>query len=392
MSDRFDAVVVGAGPAGLAAAAELRGQGVDVLVLDDRTRPGDSWRGHYDRLRLNTARELSHLPGLRIPQAYGRWVARDDVVRYLDAYVRHHRIPVHWESEATKIEPGTERRWSVRLADGGHVEASSVVVATGYCRRPRIPQWPGRDEFAGGLIHSSDYRNPARYVDSNVLVVGGGNSAAEIAIDLAEGGARTVWMSLRTTPAVVPRTIAGLPTILVAIGLRRAPARLGDAVVSLLQRVAYPDLAQLGLAGNGQGVSEQFARTDVVPITHPSFVPTLRDGRIKLVRAVASLRADAVVLADGSEVRPDAVIAATGFDRALGGLVGDLGLVDEHDLPVVHGPASAPSASGIHFIGFTNPLSGNLRELRLDAGRIARAVAAEEDVCAHGAPAAAASA
>jgi cation diffusion facilitator CzcD-associated flavoprotein CzcO len=374
LPEEHAAIVVGAGPAGLAVLAELTRRGVDAVGIDRGDEIGSSWRNHYDRLRLNTVRWISHMPGAWLPRRYGRYVARDDVIAYLKQYASRRRLPVRLGVEAHRIEPGQRGRWRVVAAEES-LESDSVVVATGYCRIPRIPAWPGLSDYRGELVHSSAYRHVTPYRNREVLVVGAGNSAAEIAVDLAHGGARRVWMAVRTPPQVVPRSVMGVPTILVAVATRRLPPVVGDTLVRALQRWRIGDLSAYGLPSSTQAVSRQFSANDVVPITHPEFVPTLRSGRIQIVAAVSELDGPEVVLAGGTRLRPEAVIAATGYERGLHQLVGGLGVVTDRDLPSVHGDRFDQRAPGVHFIGFTNPLTGNLRELRLDARRIARGIA-----------------
>src|SRR5947209_12748208 len=131
---KVDAAVIGAGPGGLAAAAMLREHGVPVVVLERDSAVGASWRGHYDRLHLHTARWLSHLPGYRIPRRYGRWVARDDVVRYLEAYSAHHQLEVCLNTEVTSVDR-VDDHWIVRSPQGD-LPATYVVVATGHNHTP----------------------------------------------------------------------------------------------------------------------------------------------------------------------------------------------------------------------------------------------------------------
>src|SRR3954465_1140682 len=126
---KHDAAVIGAGPGGLAAAAMLRRHGVDVLVLERAQAVGASWRGHYDRLHLHTVRWLSHLPGYKIPRKHGRWVSRDGVIDYLEAYTRNHGIEVRLGTSVERIER-VDDGW--RLTTGGDdLYAHNVVVATG---------------------------------------------------------------------------------------------------------------------------------------------------------------------------------------------------------------------------------------------------------------------
>ena len=192
-------VVVGAGPAGLAAAAMLGRRGVDAVVLERGDGPATSWRGHYDSLRLHTVRSLSSLPGATLPRSLGRWVGRDAFVAHLETYAASHDLHVRSGTTVHRIDRTPA---GVTLATPeGPVEARSVVVATGYTREPVIPAWPGL--FEGRLLHSSEYRNAHPFNGLPVLVVGAGNSGSDIAIDLADGGARQVWLSVRrsSTPA-----------------------------------------------------------------------------------------------------------------------------------------------------------------------------------------------
>src|SRR5436190_14169611 len=115
--DSREAIVIGAGPAGLATAAMLKKRGADVLVLERDAGVGASWRGHYDRLHLHTVRWLSHLPGYRFSRRHGRWVHRDGVLRYLEGYVRHHGLDVRLGVAVERLERDGER-WRVLTADG----------------------------------------------------------------------------------------------------------------------------------------------------------------------------------------------------------------------------------------------------------------------------------
>jgi putative flavoprotein involved in K+ transport len=369
-----DVVVIGAGPAGLAAAAELNGRGVNVLVLERSDSVAASWRGHYDRLRLNTVRWLSHLPGHRIPRRYGPWVARDDVVKYLNEYAHYHDLTIRYGVEALHIERA-DGGWRIRTSTDSFLDASAVVVATGYCHTPRIPNWPGCELFPGQLMHSSEYKDPGPYLNTNVLVVGAGNSGAEVATDLAEA-AVNVSLAVRTPPQIVPRTFAGIPTLLVAVLTRRLPKKVGDIAIRTLQKRLIGDLDAYGLPESKASLSRQFEATDVVPICDPGdFVRHLRDGTIAIVPAVHHFDGEEVVLQDGARLRPDAVIAATGYDLGLEPLAAHLGVLDREGRPIAHGGRTHPRAPELHFIGYANPLSGNFRELRLEARRVARAIA-----------------
>src|SRR4051795_9401978 len=146
-------IVVGGGPAGLAVAAELKRTGVPAIVLDKSDAVGASWRDRYDRLRLNSARPFSTLPGARFPRGTDVFPSRDDVVRYLRDYVARHALDVRLGVTVERIDPDGAGL-SVRTSDG-EMHAQHVVVPGGATHWPRIPAWPGRDEFAGHVSHAA---------------------------------------------------------------------------------------------------------------------------------------------------------------------------------------------------------------------------------------------
>ncbi|MFB7528921.1 flavin-containing monooxygenase [Streptomyces sp. NPDC056178] len=364
--------VIGGGPGGLAAAAALREQGVRAVVLEKSANVGASWRRHYDRLHLHTTRRWSALPGLAMPRRFGRWVARDDVVRYLDKYVEHHELEVVTGVEVSRIDRAPDGAgWHLTATGGRMLTGRAVVVATGYNHTPRIPDWPGRDTYTGDLVHACDYRNPAPFAGKDVLVVGIGNTGAELAVDLVEGGASRVRIAVRTVPHIVRRSTAGWPAQATGILVRRLPVRLVDRAGRLMARIAVPDLAAQGLPRPDTGLYSR-VRNGAIPVQDVGLIDAVKSGRVVPVAAVESFEQDEVVLADGERITPDAVIAATGYHRALEGLVGHLGVLDARGRPVVHGGRTPKQAPGLYFTGFTNPISGMFREMALDARKIAK--------------------
>ncbi|MFF8416346.1 flavin-containing monooxygenase [Streptomyces sp. NPDC015680] len=367
--------VIGGGPGGLAAAAALRELGVRAVVLEKSGNVGASWRRHYDRLHLHTTRRRSALPGLAMPRRFGRWVSRDDVVRYLDKYAEHHELEVVTGVEVSRIDRAPDgRSWQLTATGGRVLTGRAVVVATGFNHTPRIPDWPGRDTFTGDLVHACDYRNPAPYAGKDVLVVGIGNTGAELAVDLVEGGAARVRIAVRTVPHIVRRSTAGWPAQLTGILVRRLPVRLVDRAGRLMARIAVPDLAAQGLPRPDTGLYSR-VKDGAIPVQDVGLIDAVKRGRVVPVAAVESFDGDAVVLAGGDRITPDAVIAATGYRRSLEGLVGHLGVLDARGRPVVHGARTPKQAPGLYFTGFTNPISGMLRELALDARKIAKKAA-----------------
>jgi putative flavoprotein involved in K+ transport len=367
-------LIVGGGPGGLAAAAALGSAGIPATIVERAASVGSSWRGHYDRLHLHTARFLSGLPGMPIPRQAGSWVSRDDFVAYLEAYALRHALDIRTGTEVQRIDRA-DGGWLVATSAGGH-DATHVVVATGYNRVPLLPEWPGQDAFAGTLVHSSRYRSGAEHRGKDVLVVGAGNSGAEIAVDLVEQGASRVRLSIRRPPNVVLRTVAGfVPSQLVSIVLSRLPLPFADAVARATARLTIGDPRKLGLPAPDRGIYTEMIRDRQIPIIDVGLVSALRAGRVEVVAAVEGFDGPSVRLLGGGSIRPDVVVAATGYRPSLEPLVGHLGVLDEHGLPRAHGENQVPGAPGLHFVGFSNPPTGNLREMAIDARRIARRIA-----------------
>ena len=361
--------VVGGGAAGLACAAMLRRTGEEVVVLE-RDEIGAAWEARYDCLHLHTVRWLSGLPGYAIPRSSGKWPSRDRVVEYLRAYASRHALDIRTGSPVERIDRDGDR-WAVRL-DGEIVAADRVVVATGYSNVPYLPDWPGA--FAGELVHSADYRRGDPYRDRGVLVVGAGNSGAEIAIDVARAGAREVLLSVRTPPAVVRRDTIGIPSQLLGIASMHLPVGVVDRIGATLRSVAFPTLAELGLPAPKRPYTE-FLRRRVIPIVDVGLMAAVRDGRVRVVPALERFEDGRPVLGDGQVPDVDAIVAATGFRTGLEPLVGHLGVLDAGGVPLVHGADEHPAAPGLHFVGYLVTLGGTLRLVGKQAEQLARAAA-----------------
>jgi cation diffusion facilitator CzcD-associated flavoprotein CzcO len=373
MSERH-VVIVGAGPAGIAAAVALKDRGVPPVVVDQAESVASSWRRRYDRLRLNTCRPFSHLPKRRFPKGTPMFPSRDQLVEYLERHAAEDGIELKLGTRVERID----RRnggWALDTS-AGELRAPQVIAATGYEQEPIIPDWSGRDAFKGELLHSFHYRNPEPFEGRRVLVVGPGCSGMEIAYDLAEGGASKVWLAARTPPNIVLRSgPGGLPGDMIAVALLHCPVRIGDAAARFGRRQDLGDLTEYGLPVPDEGVFTRLRRTGQAPaIVDEEVIEAIKAGRIEIVRGVASLDETGVELADGARVEPDAVICATGYSRVLEPLVGHLGVLDEHGMPRARGAAQA--APGLRFIGYV-PRPGGLGYAGKESRRAARAIARE---------------
>lgn len=373
MEQHVDVLVVGAGAAGLAVAGCLRRRGIPPFIVDAGEALGETWQRRYERLHLHTPRVQSALPGLRMPRQFGRWIGKDDMAYYLRVYARHHRLQPRFGTEVRRIERDSGV-WHA-LSDDGVFVARQVVLATGHSNRPVEPRWPGQDSFTGDVLHASRYRDPAPYIGRKVLVVGAGNSGAEIAADLAEHGAADVRLAVRTPPNIIPRQLGPIPTTLVAVPMDYLPAWSTDPVNGLLQRVLVGDLTRYGMPAARAGVVAQARATAVTPTIDVGLVAALRAGTVTPVAALDRFEGRYAVLADGTRLTPDAVVAATGYSTGLEPIVGHLGVLDARGAPAYTGGRSAARAPGLRFVGMTSPLKGLLLQINLDARSAARAIA-----------------
>jgi putative flavoprotein involved in K+ transport len=371
-----ETVVIGAGAAGLGVAVEMRRRGIDdVVVLERADSVGSSWRARYDGLHLNTVRRLSGLPRHPIPAGAGTWPSREAFIAYLEDVAARSGVDVRFGVEVQRIDRDGNR-WKVETSSGV-LQARFVVVAAGYDRVPWIPDWSGRDQFAGELVHASQFRNADQYRDSDVLVVGAGNTGTEIATRLADGAAARVRVSFRTPVNIMPPTFLGVPTPVLARMSEDSPAWLVDRVGFVMQRLAWGNLSRYGMPRSPYGLATELRVRGLGATLDRGFVAALKSERIELVPAVMGFDGPDVLLEGGERVQPHVVIAATGYRHGLERLVGHLGVLLPSGKPVVRTGRAHHAAPGLYFNGYWLPLSGQLPAMRRTSVRIARAIARE---------------
>ena len=370
MTQHAAVIIVGGGAAGLSAAGALARRGIEAVVLEQDAAIGGTWARRYDRLHLHTIRQFSGLAHFPISTRYPRYLSRDQLVEYLRDYARHFNLRVLTGTSVQRIRRSPiDRRGLCVDTAAGEWQGRAVVVATGQYGRPVIPPWPGRDAFSGRLDHSVTYANAARYAGQRVLVVGAGNSGAEIATDLSEHGAAAVSISVRTPPPIVPRDPFGMPVQRTSILLSALPAAVANRLGRMTARLVIGDLTRYGMP------APDFApySTKRVPLIDVGFVDALKRGRVTVVPAVERLTPDGVVFADGTRQSFDAIIAATGFTAGLTSLLDMPGALDEHGEP--RGRSGEPTAHpGLYFNGFVHSLRGHLFEANRASRRLAHHV------------------
>lgn len=364
-------IVVGGGASGLSAAAALARRSIDVVVLEQDNAVGGTWARRYDCLHLHTIRRFSGLAHFGIPSRYPKYLSRHDVVAYLNEYARNFelRVVTGTSVRGIRARPDSPERWIVETIGGDAWRGRVVIIATGQYRQPLIPPWPGREVFGGRLAHSMTYANAAPYTGQRALVVGVGNSGAEIATDLSENRAAYVAVSVRTPPPVVPRDPLGLPVQATSILLSALPPAIANRLARATARFALGDLTQYGMP-KGDFVPYTTRR---VPLIDVGFVDALKRGRVKVRPALERLTPNGAVFADGTTEPFDAIIAATGFTTGLESLIDMPDVLDGLGEP--RGTSGEPTAhSGLYFVGFTHSLRGHLFEANRASRRLARNV------------------
>jgi cation diffusion facilitator CzcD-associated flavoprotein CzcO len=370
-----EVVIIGAGPAGLATAACLARRGIEARVIEAAAGVGASWRAHYDRLRLHTLKTWSALPGMRFPPATPRYPSRQQMVDYLEAYARHFGIRADFGQQVLHIT-AAGGAWTAATASGALYRAPHLVVATGANHCPRMPAVECRQDFQGAIMHSQAYRNAAPFSGQRVLVVGMGNTGAEIALDLAQQGV-AVALAVRSPQNIVYRDVLGVPVHLTALLLARLPTAWGDAVSGLLRDMTVGDLRRWGIRTAALAPMRQVRERGRAPLIDTGTLACIRRGAIGVHPGIARFLPHGVAFADGSEAAFDAVIFATGYQPQLAQLFpGQPPQLDRDGLPL-HDIGAGPHA-GLYFVGFdTHSPEGMLRRIALQAQRVARAIHAQ---------------
>ncbi|MEQ1857313.1 MAG: NAD(P)/FAD-dependent oxidoreductase [Longimicrobiales bacterium] len=360
-----DAVVIGGGPAGLAVSRELTVRSVDHVVVERGETVGESWANAYDSLRLHTGRHLSGLPGRRIPPSAPLFVPAAEFLAYLRDYASDLRLPIRTRCEAGRVTRDGER-WIVETSQGALV-ARALVVATGIMSSPVVPDFEGRAGFAGSVRHSVEYRRPGPYVGRRVLVVGAGNSAGEIAPELAEAGA-DVTVAIRSGASVVPRTVLGVPIQYVAWAVLQLPVAARPAIVGAFAR------ATRLIRGTPPFPRAEGPLLGEVPIIGFKLVDAIRAGRIRLRGGLERFTPMGVRFADGVEEPFDDVILATGFRASLGPIEA-LVTRDERGFARRRDRVVSSEQPDLYFVGHHYDGTGGLYNISRDAPAAARLIA-----------------
>ncbi len=252
-----EALIVGASISGLASASSLQKQHIEYIVIEKQSQIAAPWRNHYDRLHLHTNKRVSNLPFKKFDNTIPRYPSRQQVVDYLEDYQKEFNINPVFNTEAKSIKK--ENDYWITETTNKTFKSKYLIIATGPFGKPKPVNFKGMETFTGSIMHSYGYKTGKDFKGQKVLVVGFGNSACEIAIDLYEQGA-IPSMSVRSPVNVIPRDILGIPILEVSLLMSRLPARVADIISAPLMQLLFGDITKLGLKKMPYGPFEEIER------------------------------------------------------------------------------------------------------------------------------------
>lgn len=339
-------LIVGGGQSGLAAARAGRDRGWEPVVLEAGPEPVGSWPAYYDSLRLFSPRRFSSFPGYPFPGPGEDYPHRDEVVNYLLGYAAWLGVEVRTNTRVTQVRTEAAAGFTAALADGSRVSGEAVIAASGSFANPHEPQLPGREDFAGRVLHVAQYRSPETFSGQRVLVVGAGNSAVQVAHELTQSA--RVSLAVRDDVRFAPQKVAGRD---LHWWLRRTGADLLPP--SVLSRVV----------------------TGTPVIDTGTYRTALQSGRLEQRPMFTTFTPQGVLWADGTQEHVDAVIFATGYRPHLPYLSA-LGVLDGAGMPRHHqGVSSVQPGLGYLGLEFQRSFSSNtLRGVHRDAARVVTAL------------------
>ncbi len=372
--EETQALIIGASCSGLACAAALGRKKIDYRIIEKQDRVAAPWSQHYERLHLHTGKGISNLPFKHFGKDIGRYPSRAQVIAYLEDYQRDLGINPIFNTKAVSARR-SHGYWRTQT-ETGTFRSNYLIMATGPYGKPKEVSFKGMETFPGQILHSFQYKNGRNFKGQRVLVVGFGNSACEIAIDLYEQGAFPV-MSVRSPVNVIPRDVFGIPVLTLSRILSPLPPHIADLLGAPLARLIVGDISKLGLKKPPYGPIEQVHRNGNAPVLDIGTIEHIKKGRIQILGEMDQIEGNEVQFMDGQREAFDAIVACIGYSRD------DLAILDIEkrrldDLKFRASKQQFFGEDGLYFCGFWISPTGQIREIKLDALRIARHLAAQD--------------
>jgi cation diffusion facilitator CzcD-associated flavoprotein CzcO len=369
-------IIIGAGAAGLACAASLKRKGISCVVLEKDARIGDVWRNRYSRLHLHTTKSNSCLPYYKMPEHYPKYVSKDEFARYLEAYADASAIRPRLNEKVVHVAKNAHQ-WHV-YTERELLASTHLIIATGLAAKPRPYHCSGIENFQGKILDSSQYSSGKEFRNKKVLVVGFGNSACEIALCLYENGARPA-MSVRNCVNILPRDILGISVVNIAVmenWLTKISPRIPDAINRPILALINRRIDNFGLNECKHGPLTQITLNKKIPLLDIGTMRLIRERKIDIFPAIREVGRNQVKFTDGRKEFFDVIISAIGYHPSLSDFLDNpQELCDPSGMPRTSGRQTIHH--GLFFCGFDVASTGMLRQIAMEARKIASIIVRE---------------
>lgn len=353
----MDVCVIGAGSSGISSCQVLKARGIDFHCYEKGSNVGGLWRygndsglsSAYSSLYINTSRKVMEYKAYPMPADYPDYPHHSQIADYFDDYVDHFDLRDHirFRTEVTDVRPAAGGGWDVTTDRGQTHHYRAVLVANGHHWNPKLPEYPG--EFVGETTHSHYYRTNEGYEGKNVLVVGFGNSAVDIACDTSRV-ARQVFLSTRRGAHVIPKYLRGLPVDeLVTPNNSRLPFWFTRMMIMRLLKQAQGSMSDYGLPEPDHRLGEAH------PTISSELLPAIGHGRVKPRAAIERLDGHSVRFVDGTEEQIDVIVWCTGYTITFPFLPPEVLEPKDNELPLYR-MVVPPDLDGLYFIALLQPL------------------------------------
>lgn len=370
--------IIGAGSSGLVTAKALLARGIAFDGFEKGSNLGGMWRyendngvsSAYRSLHIDTSRKSLQYPDFPIPEAMPDFLSHAQVLGYLEAYAAHFKLREHirFGTEVTQVAPAKGGGWNVVLKGGEVRHYRAVLVANGHLWSPRMASFPG--SFDGEQMHSHHYRSATKFADKNVLVIGIGNSAVDIAVDLARQ-AKSVLLSTRRGAWVMPKYIMGIPTDRWGAFIARnfkLPTRWTRRIMGRLMYLAVGNQERYGVPKPTNPIWREHA------CVSQDLLPHVGHGWIRIKPNVKELRGNEVLFDDGTSAEVDTIIHATGYKTTFPFIAPSVFEVKDNEVALYRRMVVADHP-GLYFLGLVQPIGPTIPLVEIQGRWIAGVLA-----------------
>ncbi|KAI3952598.1 hypothetical protein MKW98_015827 [Papaver atlanticum] len=348
MAKEVVVIIVGCGPSGISTSACLNKLSIPNVVLEREDCLASLWKKRcYNRMRLHGLKRFSQFPHMPIPDHYPQYMSKNHFLQYVEDYAVRFKVnPLYNRDVELAVFDGSIKKWCVKVKNtclDGFEEyvCNYLVVATGENSDAFVPEIEGLDSFGGEVLHSTKYKSGAKYVDKNVLVVGSGNSGMEIALDLANFGAKA-FIIFRSPVHILSRDFLNLGFFL----KKYIPLKIVDALLAVSSKLIYGDTHKYGISRPNEGPFSSRWSIDV------GTFDKIKSGDIQVLPSLQTIRRDRVEFSNGESYQFNVIVFATGFRRSASKWLKDAEyILNENENSKLGGAKDWKGENGLYCVG-----------------------------------------